>query len=72
METSLATLLLIASAVILTCIVIDYAVSVVQTTIQIKESPQMGKLLDLENKLMNQTDSLLNQTMTQTPEPLQP
>lgn len=66
LQTTLATLLLVTSAVILTCIVIDYAVVVVQSTLQTQDIPQLDRLRNLEDSLLNQTDSFFNQTLPQT------
>ncbi len=65
MQTTVATLLLVISAVILTCVVIDYCIGVVETTLQTKNSPQLDRLRRLENNILNQTDNLINQTITQ-------
>jgi hypothetical protein len=62
MQTTVATILLITSAVILTCIVIDYAVVVVQQTLQTTNIPQLDHLRDIQSSILNQTDSLFNQT----------
>jgi hypothetical protein len=65
MQTTVATLLLVISAVILTTLVIDYCIGVVETTLQVKNSPQLDRLRGLENNILNQTDNLINQTITQ-------
>ncbi len=65
MQTTVATLLLITSAVVLTCVVIDYAVSVVQTTLQTDNIPQLDRIRNMQNTVLNQTDSLFNQTLPQ-------
>ncbi|MEM2099250.1 MAG: hypothetical protein QXU99_05870 [Candidatus Bathyarchaeia archaeon] len=64
MQATLATLLLITSTVILTCIVIDYAVGVFQNVLQISDLPQFNKIRDLESRILNQTDTMFNQTET--------
>lgn len=72
MQTTVATLLLITSAVILTCVVIDYAVVVVQQTLQTTNIPQLDRLRDIQSSILNQTDSLFNQTQPlpmETPQP---
>jgi hypothetical protein len=72
MQTTVATLLLITSAVILTCIVIDYAVVVVQETLQTANIPQLDRLRNIQSSILNQTDSLFNQTQpvpVETPQP---
>jgi hypothetical protein len=61
METSVATLLLITSAVVLACVVVNYAVDIFQQTIDTANLPQMGRIRDLEAKILNQTDSLFSQ-----------
>lgn len=62
MQTTVATLLLITSAVVLACVVVDYAVVVVQNTLQTTNIPQLDRLRDIESSILNQTDSLFNQT----------
>ena len=62
MQTTIATVLLITASVMLTCVVIDYAVSVMQTTLQTTNIPQLDRLRSIQNSLLNQTDSLWNQT----------
>jgi hypothetical protein len=63
MEATIATLLLLTSAVILACVVIDYAVIIVQDTLQTTNIPQLERLKNIESSILNQTDSLFNQTM---------
>jgi hypothetical protein len=67
MQSTVATLLLITSAVILTCIVVDYAVVTIQQTLQTTNIPQLDRLRNIQNSLLNQTDSLFNQTQPQSP-----
>lgn len=62
MQTTLATLLLITSAVMLTCVVIDYAVGIFVNVLQTDNLPQIAKIRDLESIILNQTNNLLNQT----------
>jgi hypothetical protein len=64
MQATLVTLLLITSAVMLTCVVIDYAVGIFESVLQVEDLPQIAKIRDLEGKILNQTDNLLNQTDT--------
>jgi hypothetical protein len=61
METSVATLLLVTSAVVLACVVVNYAMDIFQQTIDTANLPQMGRIRDLEAKILNQTDSLFSQ-----------
>jgi hypothetical protein len=65
LQTSVATLLLVTASIMFTCVVIDYAVSVVQTTLQTTNIPQLDKLKNIESSILNQTDTLLNQTLAQ-------
>lgn len=67
MQSTVATLLLITSTVILACVVIDYAVGIVQTTLNTDNIPQLAKLRDIENGIRNQTDSFYNQTQPVLP-----
>ena len=67
MQTTVATLLLITSAVLLTCVVIDYAVGIIQQTLNTDNIPQLDKIRDIENRIQNQTDSLFNQTPPELP-----
>jgi len=62
METSVATLLIVVSAVILASIVIDYTVAVFEETLKTDSLPQMDRIRDLQDFLLNQTDRLLNET----------
>ena len=61
MQSTLATLLLVTSCVVLTCIVVDYAVITMEQTLQTNNSPQMEKIRNLENALLNQTENLFSQ-----------
>ena len=62
MQTSVATLLLLTASVILACVVIDYAVSISQATLQTTNVPQLQHLKDIENSVLNQTSNLYSQT----------
>jgi uncharacterized membrane protein len=66
LETAVATLLLITAAVVLTCVVVTYAVSTVEQTLNTNNIPQLGPLKNLENNLLNQTN-LFNGTQPQLP-----
>jgi len=62
MQGTLATLLLITSAVTLACIVVDVAVVTFEQTLQPSSLPQMEKIRNLESLLLNQTSNLFNET----------
>jgi hypothetical protein len=66
-QTTVATLLLITSAVLLTCVVIDYAVGIIQQTLNTDNIPQLDKIRDIENRIQNQTDSFFNQAPPELP-----
>ncbi|MCW4016009.1 MAG: hypothetical protein NWF06_06540 [Candidatus Bathyarchaeota archaeon] len=71
MHTTVAALLFVTSAVVLACVVVDYAVVISEQTLDTQSSPQLEKIRNLENMILNQTDTLineiesLNQTATQ-------
>ncbi len=67
METTVATLLLITSTVVLACVVVDYAVSVIQQTLNTENIPQLGRIRNIESSILNQTDSFFNQTQPEPP-----
>jgi hypothetical protein len=71
-QSTVATLLLITSAVMLTCVVIDYAVGIFVNVLQTDNLPQIAKIRDLEGKVLNQTDNLFNQTQSLFTDPAQP
>jgi hypothetical protein len=66
MQTTVGSLILVVSAVVLTCIVVDYAVNVVEATLQIENNPQLQRLRDLHDSILNQTDTLVSETLTET------
>ena len=68
LETSVATLLLVTSAVVLACVVVNYAVSVVEQVLNTENIPQFDRIKNLENNLLNQTDRLFNQTQPGLPD----
>ncbi len=67
METTVAALLLITSTVILAFVVVDYAVSIIQTTLNTENIPALGRIKNIESSILNQTDSLFNQTQPGLP-----
>ena len=70
METSVAALLLLTSAVVIGCLVVNYAVNVVEQTLNTDNIPQMDRLRDLQNSFLNQTSNFnydYNQTATELP-----
>jgi len=78
MQTTVATLLFVTSAVILACVVIDFAVVTFEQTLDAEDSPQIDRIRKMENTILNQTDNLFNeieyfnQTETQPTDTAQP
>jgi hypothetical protein len=78
MQTTIATLLFVTSAVILACVVVDYAIVIFEQTLDTENSPQIDRVREIENMVLNQTDNLvndmnsLNQTDTQQIEQMLP
>jgi len=67
MESTVAALLLVTSTVVLACIVIVYAVDMVQQSFS-GDSPQMQLINQIQQNILNQT-SLFNGTLTTLPTP---
>ena len=61
MQTTVATLLFVTSAVILACIVVEFAVVTFEQTLDTADSPQIDRIRKIENMLLNQTDNLLTE-----------
>ena len=71
MQTTVATLLFVTSAVILACIVVEYAVVTFEQTLDTEDSPQIDRIRKIENMLLNQTDNVFNEieSLNQTDTP---
>lgn len=69
MDSAVATLLLVTASVVLACIVVDYAVNIVQQTINTNNIPQLNQLKTFENNLLNETTNVMNQTQVTLPSP---
>ncbi|MCW4033832.1 MAG: hypothetical protein NWF03_00535 [Candidatus Bathyarchaeota archaeon] len=67
MQTSLATLLFVTSTVILACVVVEFAVVAFEQTLD-TDSPQMDRIREMEDMILNQTDNLWDEieTLNQT------
>ena len=65
MEATVAALLLVTSTVLLTCIVVVYAVDTVQLSFA-EDSPQMQLMNSIQNQILNQT-SIFNGTLPGIP-----
>jgi hypothetical protein len=70
MQSTLTALLLITSAVILSSVVVGYAVSITEQTLGTTNLPQLDQLRSLQSSLLNQTDNMITQiqsgNLTQT------
>ena len=60
MQTTVATLLFVTSAVVLACVVVNYAVEACEQTLDTESLPQFDRIRALEDNLLNQTDTLIN------------
>ena len=67
MESTVAALLLVTASVVLACVAVDYAVSIVQSTLNTQNIPQLSRIANMENTILNQTDTLFNQTLPELP-----
>ncbi|MGD0406414.1 MAG: hypothetical protein ABSB10_07180 [Candidatus Bathyarchaeia archaeon] len=67
METTVTSLLLVTAAVVLACVVVNYAVNIVEQATNTDNMPQLGRIKNIENNLLNQTDQLFNETQPQLP-----
>lgn len=68
MQDSVATLLLVTAAVILTCVVVNYAITTIQETLNTENIPEFARLRDLQNEMLNQTTQLFNATQPLNPD----
>ena len=68
MQATVATLLLVTSAVMIACVVVGYAVTIVEATIQNHNVPEFARLKELQDSLLNETDGIFNQTTPQLPD----
>ena len=59
MQTSLATLLFVTSTVILACVVVEFAVVAFEQTLD-TNSPQLDRIREMEEMILNQTDNMWN------------
>ncbi len=68
METTVAALLLVTASVVLACVVVTYAVNIVQVTVDTQNFPEINKLQIYVNNLLNQTQSTMNDNALQEPD----
>jgi len=55
LETAVATLLLMTAAVVLACVVVSYAVSISEQSLNTNNNPQLNQLKSSVNNILNQT-----------------
>ncbi|MEM2588309.1 MAG: hypothetical protein QXK93_02660 [Candidatus Bathyarchaeia archaeon] len=72
MQATVATLLLVVSATVLACVVVEYAISIFEQTLQTSNLPYTDRIRKIESFILNQTDTLLNQTQREITSPLHP
>jgi hypothetical protein len=72
METTVTALLLVTASVVLACVVVNYAVNIVQVSVETNNFPEVNKLQNYVNNLLNETQSTMNDTAAQIPNPSPP
>ena len=72
MEATVAALLLVTASVVLACVVVNYAVNIVQVTVDTHNFPEVNKLQDYVNNLLNQTQGTMNDNAFQEPDSSSP
>jgi hypothetical protein len=68
METTVTALLLVTASVVLACVAVNYAVNIVQVTVDTHNFPEVNRLQDYVNNLLNETESSTYGTV-QMPQP---
>ncbi|MCX8153677.1 MAG: hypothetical protein N3E52_04510 [Candidatus Bathyarchaeota archaeon] len=63
MEGVVAALLLVVSATLLACVVVNYAVTIVENILQMNDVPEIDRIREIQEYLYNQTDRTLNETI---------
>ena len=61
MQTTVATLMFVTSAVILACVVVDYAIVTFEQTLDTEDIPQMDRIQKMEDMILNQTDNVFSE-----------
>jgi hypothetical protein len=72
MQTTVATLMFVTSAVILACVVVDYAIVTFEQTLDTEDMPQMDRIQKMEDMILNQTDNLFNELESYNQTQIQP
>ena len=58
---NVATLMFVTSAVILACVVVDYAIVIFEQTLDTEDMPQIDRIQKIEDMILNQTDNVINE-----------
>lgn len=61
MQTTLATLLFVTSAVILACVVVEYTIVAFEQTLDTEDVPHIDRIREMEDMILEQTDNLYTQ-----------
>ena len=72
MQTTVATLMFVTSAVILACVVVDYAIVIFEQTLDTKDMPQMDRIQKMEDMILNQTDNVFSELESYNQTQIQP
>lgn len=67
MQSTVASLLLVTSAVALACFTVNYSVVIAEQYIQVQNGPLFDRLNNLQEYVLNQTDSMFDQTQIPMP-----
>lgn len=66
MQTAVATLLLVISAAVFACVVVEYTISIFEQTLQPSNLPYADRIRKIEGFVLNQTKILFNRTQQET------
>jgi hypothetical protein len=72
MQTTVATLMFVTSAVILACVVVDYAIVTFEQTLDTEDMPQMDRIQKMEDMILNQTDNVFSELESYNQTQIQP
>jgi hypothetical protein len=61
MQTTVATLAFVTAAVLLSCVVVEFAVVTCEQTLDTEDMPQMDRIRQMEETIANQTSNLLSE-----------
>ena len=61
MQATVATLSFVTAAVLLSCVVVEFAVVTCEQTLDTENMPQMDRIRQMEETIVNQTSNLLSE-----------